>query len=78
MRIVAGTLRGRAIVAPKGQATRPTADRAREAIFNILVHAPYAPPLQGARVLDLFAGSGALGLEALRPQLDNRTSAKRW
>lgn len=65
MRIVAGTLRGRAIVAPKGQATRPTADRAREAIFNILAHAPYAPPLQGARVLDLFAGSGALGLEAL-------------
>ena len=50
---------------PKGQATRPTADRAREAVFNILAHAEFAPDLDGARVIDLFAGSGALGLEAL-------------
>ncbi len=65
MRIVAGTFRGRALVAPKGQATRPTADRARQALFDMLVHAPWSPGLQGRRVMDLFAGSGALGLEAL-------------
>jgi 16S rRNA (guanine966-N2)-methyltransferase len=65
MRIIAGTLRGRAIVAPKGQATRPTADRAREGVFNILAHAAWAPDIAGARVIDLFSGSGALGLEAL-------------
>lgn len=65
MRIVAGTFKGRPIAAPKGAATRPTSDRAREALFNILVHADWAPPLDGARVIDLFAGSGALGLEAL-------------
>jgi 16S rRNA (guanine966-N2)-methyltransferase len=52
-------------VAPKGHSTRPTADRARQAIFNILDHAPWAPGLSEARVLDLFAGSGALGIEAL-------------
>jgi 16S rRNA (guanine966-N2)-methyltransferase len=65
MRIVAGALRGRPIVAPKGHSTRPTADRVRQAIFDILEHAPFSPPLAGARVADLFAGSGAMGLEAL-------------
>jgi 16S rRNA (guanine966-N2)-methyltransferase len=57
-------LRGRALTAPRSQAIRPTADRLREALFNILVHA-YGDPIAGARVLDLFAGTGALGLEAL-------------
>ena len=64
MRIVGGRLRGRALAAPKSQAIRPTADRLREALFNILMHA-YGDPVAGARVLDLFAGTGALGLEAL-------------
>lgn len=64
MRIVGGRLRGRALLAPKSQAIRPTADRLRESLFNILTHA-YADPVEGARVLDLFAGTGALGLEAL-------------
>jgi len=59
MRIIAGTHRGRQIAAPKGLATRPTGDRVREAAFNLI------GPVDGARVLDLFAGSGALGLEAL-------------
>lgn len=65
MRIVAGAHRGRAIAAPKGLATRPTTDRVREAVFNKLAHAPWSKPLDGARVIDLFAGSGALGLEAI-------------
>ena len=65
MRIVAGKLKGRAIVAPDGMGTRPTSDRARQAIFNVLEHAAWAEPLAGARVMDLFAGSGALGFEAL-------------
>lgn len=65
MRIVAGRLKGRAIVAPDGQGTRPTSDRARQAVFNILEHAPWADPLTGARVMDLYAGSGALGFEAM-------------
>lgn len=65
MRIVSGQYRGKAIVAPPGEATRPTSDRARQAVFNILEHAPWAPELRGARVIDVFAGSGALGLEAL-------------
>jgi 16S rRNA (guanine966-N2)-methyltransferase len=64
MRIVGGRLRGRALAAPKSQAIRPTADRLRESLFNILVHA-YDDPIAGARVLDLFAGTGALGVEAL-------------
>ena len=64
MRIVGGRLRGRALAAPKSQAIRPTADRLRESLFNILMHA-YADPISGARVLDLFAGTGALGLEAI-------------
>ena len=65
MRIVAGSLKGRSIVAPEGQGTRPTSDRARQAMFNVLEHAAWAQPLEGARVLDLFAGSGALGFEAI-------------
>jgi 16S rRNA (guanine966-N2)-methyltransferase len=65
MRIVGGAYRGRGLIAPPGAATRPTSDRARESIFNVLEHAPWSSGLQGARVIDLFAGSGALGLEAL-------------
>ena len=65
MRIVAGSLKGRAIVAPEGQGTRPTSDRARQAVFNVLEHAAWAESLQGARVIDLYAGSGALGFEAI-------------
>ena len=64
MRIVGGRLRGRTLTGPKSQGIRPTSDRTRESIFNILAHA-YGDPVSGARVLDLFAGTGALGLEAL-------------
>jgi 16S rRNA (guanine966-N2)-methyltransferase len=64
MRVVGGDLRGRTLAAPKSQAIRPTADRLRESLFNILVHG-YGDPIGGARVLDLFAGTGALGIEAL-------------
>jgi 16S rRNA (guanine966-N2)-methyltransferase len=64
MRIVGGRLRGRTLATPKSQAIRPTADRLRESLFNILAHA-YGDPVSGARVLDLFAGTGALGFEAL-------------
>ena len=62
MRITGGTFRSRAIRAPRGQATRPTSDRVREALFGILSS---AGAVEGARVLDLYAGSGALALEAL-------------
>ena len=66
MRIIAGSLRGRRLRAPSGEATRPTADRVRQALFDMLTHAPWAENvLTDARVLDGFAGSGALGLEAL-------------
>jgi 16S rRNA (guanine966-N2)-methyltransferase len=65
MRIIAGTFRGRAVAAPAGRSTRPTADRTRQAMFNVLDHGPWAIGLKDARILDLFAGSGALGLEAL-------------
>ncbi len=65
MRVVAGRLRGRALAAPAGRDTRPTSDRARQALFDVLAHAAWAPSLPGARVIDLFAGSGALGVEAL-------------
>jgi len=65
MRIVAGAQRGRALVAPKGHSTRPTADRTRQALFNVLEHAAWSPGLADVRVVDLFAGSGALGLEAI-------------
>ncbi len=66
MRIVAGTFRGTPIKTAPGRSTRPTSDRVREAIFNILAHGDFGTfSLEGARVLDLFAGSGALGLESL-------------
>lgn len=64
MRIIGGRFSGRALVAPKGRETRPTADRARESLFNILAHRDDFA-FDGARVIDLFAGSGALGFEAL-------------
>lgn len=63
MRIVAGRHRGRKLLAPEGDAVRPTHDRAREALFSILEHGE--PPLVGSRFLDLFAGTGANGLEAV-------------
>jgi 16S rRNA (guanine966-N2)-methyltransferase len=63
MRVVGGRLRARPIAGPKGDGLRPTADRLREALFNILIHA-HGDPITGARVLDLFAGTGALGIEA--------------
>jgi 16S rRNA (guanine966-N2)-methyltransferase len=65
MRIVAGKFRGASIEAPKGSATRPTTDKVRQALFNVLEHGAPRFEFEGARVLDLFAGSGALGLEAL-------------
>ncbi|MEX0808280.1 MAG: 16S rRNA (guanine(966)-N(2))-methyltransferase RsmD [Dongiaceae bacterium] len=71
MRIVAGRHKGRRIAAPEGQDVRPTSDRARESLFNILAHNPRlgagedGAPIRDAIVLDGFAGSGALGLEAL-------------
>ena len=60
MRIIAGSRKGHTIFAPRGRDTRPTSDRVRENVFNIV-----APWVEGARVLDLYAGSGAMGLEAL-------------
>jgi 16S rRNA (guanine966-N2)-methyltransferase len=67
MRIVAGRHRGRSLAAPPGDATRPTSDRVRQALFDMLGHAPGAgrERVEGARVLDAFAGTGAMGLEAL-------------
>jgi 16S rRNA (guanine966-N2)-methyltransferase len=65
VRIVAGTLRGRAIATPADGAIRPTSDRVREAAFNILAHGVDGFTITGCRVLDLFSGTGALGLEAL-------------
>ena len=67
MRIVAGEWRGRTLIAPPGTETRPTADRVRQALFDILMHASWAGRslIEDATVLDLFAGTGALGLEAL-------------
>ncbi len=73
MRIVGGWLRGRAIATPPGRAIRPTADRVRESVFDILGHGLGAdvPALDGARVLDAFAGTGAMGLEALSRGADH-------
>jgi 16S rRNA (guanine(966)-N(2))-methyltransferase RsmD len=68
MRVIAGEWRGRPLKAPPGAATRPTSDRVREALFSIL-----ASRILGARVLDLFAGSGALGIEALSRGADSAT-----
>ncbi|WP_428668617.1 16S rRNA (guanine(966)-N(2))-methyltransferase RsmD [Reyranella sp.] len=69
LKLVGGRHRGRSIAAPEGDSTRPTSSRARESLFNILVHANWrddgTSPLIDARVLDAFAGSGALGIEAL-------------
>ena len=64
MRIVGGRLKGRALLGPKAQDIRPTSDRLRETIFNILAHA-YGDPVEDAAVIDLFAGTGAMALEAL-------------
>lgn len=67
MRIIAGAWRGRTLAAPPARATRPTADRVRQALFDRLLHAPWAgrAALHGINVLDAFAGTGAYGLEAL-------------
>jgi 16S rRNA (guanine966-N2)-methyltransferase len=67
MRIVAGVWRGRSLIAPPGTETRPTADRVRQALFDILMHASWAgrSVVEGASILDVFAGTGAMGLEAL-------------
>lgn len=67
MRIVAGAWRGRALVAPKGDITRPTSERLRQALFDMIWHAPWGgrAAIEGVAVLDAFAGTGALGLEAL-------------
>jgi 16S rRNA (guanine966-N2)-methyltransferase len=67
LRVVAGRHRGRRLAAPPGEATRPTADRVRQALFDSLWHAPWAgrAVLDGAEVLDAFAGTGAMGIEAL-------------
>ncbi|GAB6845146.1 16S rRNA (guanine966-N2)-methyltransferase [Methylorubrum rhodinum] len=64
MRIVGGDWRGRRLAGPKGNGIRPTSDRLREALFNVLAHA-YDDPVEGATVLDLFSGTGALAFEAL-------------
>src|ERR1700757_399453 len=64
MRVVGGRLRGRNLASPASREIRPPADRLRESVFNILIHA-YGNPIGGARVLDLFAGTGALGIEAV-------------
>src|SRR3954454_12820573 len=64
MRVVGGRLKGRSLASPSSRDIRPTADRLREALFNVLIHA-YGDPVSGARVLDLFAGTGALGMEAI-------------
>jgi 16S rRNA (guanine966-N2)-methyltransferase len=75
MRIVAGRWRGRRLEAPAGAGTRPTADRVRQALFDMLWHAPWGgrERVEGALVLDAFAGTGALGLEAL-----SRGAARAW
>jgi 16S rRNA (guanine966-N2)-methyltransferase len=64
MRVVGGRLKGRSLASPSSRDIRPTADRLRESLFNILIHA-YGDPIEGGRVLDLFAGTGALGIEAI-------------
>lgn len=65
MRIVGGEFKGRRLTAPEGQDVRPTSDRVRESVFNILEHSSFSPGIRDASVIDIFAGTGALGLEAL-------------
>lgn len=65
MRVIGGTLRGRPLATPEHDGLRPTADRVREAVFNILAHGVAEFDLDGVRVIDLFAGTGAMGIEAL-------------
>jgi 16S rRNA (guanine966-N2)-methyltransferase len=67
IRVIGGRWRGRKLLVPPGSTTRPTSERARQALFDMLLHAPFAgrAQVEGARVLDAFAGSGALGIEAL-------------
>jgi 16S rRNA (guanine966-N2)-methyltransferase len=67
MRIIAGAWKGKTLVAPPGETTRPTAERVRQALFDMILHAPWGgrSVLEGATVVDAFAGTGALGLEAL-------------
>lgn len=65
MRITGGTFRGRALTEPADDRVRPTSDKVRQAIFNILAHNDFGAALDGARVIDVFAGTGALGIEAL-------------
>lgn len=65
MRIVGGALGGRNLHAPDDMSVRPTSDKVRQAIFNVLAHGGFAPALEGAHIIDLFAGTGALGLEAI-------------
>lgn len=72
MRVIAGVARGRRLTAPPGQDTRPTSDRVKEALFSSL-----APRLRGARVADLYAGSGALGIEALSRGAESATFVER-
>jgi 16S rRNA (guanine966-N2)-methyltransferase len=74
MRVVAGELRGRRLVAPAAATTRPTTDKVREAVFNALMHLDV---VVGARVLDLYAGSGALGIEALSRGAEHCTFVER-
>ncbi len=77
MRIVGGRLRGRRLAAPRGTHIRPTGERVREALFDILSHGAPDAPLDGARVVDLFAGTGALGLEALSRGAAHLTAVER-
>lgn len=79
MRIIAGRHRGRVLKAPEGEATRPTADRVRQALFDMLWHAPWGgrTVVQDQLVLDAFAGTGALGLEALSRGADHATFIER-
>jgi len=65
MRVVSGRFKGRALASERGHGVRPTSDRVRESIFNVLIHRNGTFDINGARVIDLFAGTGALGLEAL-------------
>jgi 16S rRNA (guanine966-N2)-methyltransferase len=75
VRIIGGAWRGRTLISPAGATTRPTADRVRQALFDMLLHAPWGgrQAIEGSRVLDTFAGTGALGLEALSRGADHAT-----